>query len=137
MDGDQQTDSVDTVPDPSKRQGKFNTEFIYESSPKESEDGESAIQSRVLPNQSDSSLATGSVDARAAYHVVSQSRVRPATTSHTTERIEHTGAEEADESHHSQLNLGRRIPRDGELSNLALAVHPSRGKSGRAIYRDV
>ena len=46
------------------------------------------------------------------HHLVSQSGVLLPTTPQSRERIEHAGAQEADEGHHAQLKLGRGIPRE-------------------------
>ena len=46
---------------------------------------------------------------RSTYHVVGKRGIGLTTTTHTIKRVEHAGAEEANEGHHGQLELGRRI----------------------------
>lgn len=57
------------------------------------------------------------------YHVISQAGVGLPAATQATQRIEHAGAQEADEGDHAQLELGRGIPAEGAQ----FRVHPSCG----------
>lgn len=60
-----------------------------------------------------------------AYHVVCKSGIGLSTSSHTTESVEHAGAEEADKCNHAQLNPWGRIPGNIDTSNATTSVLPA------------
>ena len=60
--------------------------------------------------------------------MICQLLVSLASSSHTTEGVEHSGAQEADEGDHEELELGTGIPGDVDGANFAVAVHPAAGE---------
>lgn len=71
---------------------------------------------------------------RVIYHLICQCRISLSTTSHTTQSVEHSRTQEADKCDHDKLHLRTGVPGDIERTDLALAVHPSRGKNDASSW---
>ncbi len=142
----EETDGVDAVAEPAKRQRELNAEAVDEGAGEETDDGEGAVERYVLCGV----LGLGSNCEKVpdmemwfyvwmvctwvleAYHIISQRCVCLASAAQTAQRIEHARAQETHHGDHEELYLRRRIPGDDERADPALAVHPSLRQIGAA-----
>lgn len=144
----EQRDGVDAVADATERKGCLDTQTVDEGAGEETHDGEGAVEGNVLrmwlakscfrfphplshipafpaPMESLAIATTRPSRKVKNYHIRSQCMIVASTTTQTRQCVEHTGAREADERDHQELEHRRRVPRHDHRANLALAVHPS------------
>lgn len=113
MDRDEQADGVDAVADAAEGDGKPDTNPIDDTARHETDEGEDRVKGGVLPlSAKQRSKRVGN-----QYHDIGQMWVCFSTSTQPTEGIKHSGTHEAHEGDHSQLDSGRRIPRDAKATH--------------------
>ena len=126
VNGNEQADGVDAVADAAERQRPLDTEPVDEATTEETKDGKSGVEGRVLMTISDNVQDPAVMGEHLSYHVVSQLRRRLATTTQTTQSVEHARAHEAHKRYHDELDLRRGVPDLGAKQRLVLPA-------GRAV----